>query len=338
MPASSKIAVQDIVSALCTINIFDDNGKIKHRSDEVWKEASRILQGKIVPATLNMYARLNRNNVLAEVKKQSGIAEIESPIAHSTLNSTTESNISEYMAVDQSQNDGMPKTFYVIDINEEEWKKIAPVTRTYKNKDGLRSYECLQEPWTDVIAKLCYAKTKIPCAYSFKRAKINKKSVWLTIVGTCKECKSTFKGHCLSKPKPDTGISIAVTVTDTRCMPHVEKRHIKGSSRVAVGRELLDKKASLWRKHATKCMDFGDSEPSHIPRPAVLRKIREEANNRFLGIDKCLDVIHSLHQLKYDGEFSNYIKEIGLDEFYCIYCSPMQIAIYKDRIGMYCTA
>lgn len=77
-------------------------------------------------------------------------------------------------------------------------------------------------------------------------------------------------------------------------------------------------------------MDFGDAEPSHIPRPAVLRKIREEAN-----IQKGLDVIHSLHQFKYDGEFANYIKEIGLDEFYCIYSSPMQLAIYKDQIGKY---
>lgn len=337
MPALPQVPTEEIVSALCAVNIFrDDSGNIKHRSDDVWRAASQILNGKVIPATLNLYARLNRNNVLSQVKERSGIAEIPKTSANSTLSSTksADSFISEYMIVDQKQTDRIPNLFFNIDISDEDWKKISPITRKYKDKRGLRSYDCLQEPWTDIIAKLCYEKSKIPCAYSFKRAKITA-GIWLKIFGTCKECKSTFKGHCLSEPKPNTGISIAVSVADTRCIPHVEKRHLKGTSRIAVGEELLNKKGSLWRKQAAKCMDFGDAEPSHIPRPAVLRKIREEANNRFLGVQKGLDVIHSLHQFKYDGEFANYIKEIGLDEFYCIYSSPMQLAIYKDQIGKY---
>lgn len=338
MPALPKVTIEKIVSALCDVNIFrDDEGNIKNRSDDVWKAASQILNGKVSATTLSLYARLNRNNILYQVKERCGIAEIPNTSANITLNTTTsaDSCISEYTIFDQKETDRIPNVFYNIDVSDDDWKKISPITRKYKDKGGLRSYDCLQEPWTDIIAKLCYEKSKIPCAYSFKRAKITADGVWLKIFGSCKECKSTFKGHCLSKPKPNTGISIAVSVADTRCIPHMEKRHLKGTSRIAVGEELLNKKGSLWRKEAAKCMDFGDAEPSHIPRPAVLRKIREEANNRFLGIQKGLDVIHSLHQFKYDGEFANYIKEIGLDEFYCIYCSPMQLAIYKDQIGMY---
>lgn len=116
MPALPQVPTEEIVSALCAVNIFrDDRGNIKHRSDDVWRAASQILNGKVIPATLNLYARLNRNNVLSQVKERSGIAEIPKTSANSTLSSTksADSFISEYMIVDQKQTTEF-KMFFLI--------------------------------------------------------------------------------------------------------------------------------------------------------------------------------------------------------------------------------
>lgn len=40
----------------------------------------------------------------------------------------------------------------------------------------------------------------------------------------------------------------------------------------------------------------------------------------------------SWYRMKYEGEFAGSIKDIGFNEFYFIYVSPMQIDIYKDAI------
>lgn len=336
MPAVAQIPVEEIINALCDVEIFQDNfTSIKPRSDKIWEEVSKLLNGRVNPATLNLYARINRNNILTDVKKRRGIAEVPIPIANSTLNSTSDiEQYSEYVIDELPKNGPLPVLFITLDIENDVWQKIAPETKQYTENKRLRSYEALQGTWTDILAKRCYELTKIPCAFIFKRAKIcnSADSIWLKISGKCKECDSKFQGHCLSRPKPGNGISIAVTLTDTRGVQHGAKRPLKGTNRIIVGDELLMKKAAAWRKCASKNMKFGDPEPSYIPNHAVLRKARQEAHNRDLGIKKSLNVFDSLLDMKYNGEYAGYITDIGLDEFYCIYCLPIQIIIYKDRI------
>lgn len=88
----------------------------------------------------------------------------------------------------------------------------------------------LKQGLTDVIQKACWDKSKLPCTYSFKKAKIFnwENHVYLEIIGKCKECGTTFKGHCLRKPIPGHDIKISVKAIDTRGVPHVSKRMLKG--------------------------------------------------------------------------------------------------------------
>jgi len=51
-----------------------------------------------------------------------------------------------------------------------------------------------------------------------------------------------------------------------------------------VQKDLLHKKAILWRRDATKEMDYGDSEPSHLYNNNVLRKARQESKDKELGV------------------------------------------------------
>lgn len=39
--------------------------------------------------------------------------------------------------------------------------------------------------------------------------------------------------------------------------------------------------------------------------------------------------------MKYAGKYAGYIKEVGKDKFYCMYWSPMQMALYKDLIKIF---
>lgn len=318
-----------IVETLCEVGIFEkENDKLKPRSNEVWKLASDAIGNKISPETLNVYARLDRYNILTQVKKNCGIVENIVSSVNSSLTSSNDSQANDptFIINDVSKNGSLTKLCFTLYLEEKLWKTMAP-----SEVDG---YKSLRGPWTDIIAKRCFEEKKLPCAYIFKRAKISNglESAWLKITGSCKECKSPFEAHCLNEPITGTGVAIAVTVLDTREIPHTQKRPLKGLMRINVGKEMIFKKALVWRKEASKDMVFGDPEPAYLPSSNVLRKVRHEALNRHLGIEKGLDVIDSLLHMKYNGEFAGYIKEIGLDEFYCIYCSEMQIIIYKNTI------
>lgn len=134
----------------------------------------------------------------------------------------------------------------------------------------------------------------------------------------------------------DTGIVLKIRTVDTSGIPHEKKRAIKGDTRIAIGQELLNKKPRQWRNDVLKDLSYEDPEPPYIPRQCTLRKIKEEAVIRDLGINKNLDPINSLTELKYRGmnteKYTGYIKEIAKDNFYCFYWSPMQMDLYKSLI------
>lgn len=186
----------------------------------------------------------------------------------------------------------------------------------------------------DVVQKVCWEKSKLPCPYSSKRAKIFycENRVYLEIVGKCNECGATFKGHCLRKPIPDDSIKIFVKTIDTRGIPHVSKRMLKGLERQKVQQELLATKAANWCCKATKVMEYGKPEPSHLYSSSVLRKAHQEAKDKDFGLYKVPDPLMSLQTLKYNVEFASIIREIALDKFYCMYWSPIQLDLYKDII------
>lgn len=163
--------------------------------------------------------------------------------------------------------------------------------------------------------------------YDFPQAE-----TYLNIYGFCKECGVEFRAHCLYEPAPGTGIVLRVHTFDTSGIPHEKKRAIKGNTRKTIGQELLNKKPRQWRNDAVKDLSYDDPEPPYLPRQCTLRKIKEEAVIRELDINKTLDPVNSLTDLKYRGQYTGYIKEIGKDHFYCFYWSPMQMDLYKALI------
>jgi len=84
----------------------------------------------------------------------------------------------------------------------------------------------------------------------------------------------------------------------------------------------------------TKEMEYGDPEPSHLYTTDVLRKTRQEGKDKELGVHKIQNVIESINNLKYNVQYAGVIREIGLDKFYCMYWSPLQMDIYKDIVKL----
>jgi len=75
--------------------------------------------------------------------------------------------------------------------------------------------------------------------------------MWLESEAYCSECSSILKGHCLVEPDEKCGISISVSVPDTKGIPHYKKRAnscesrecgrvLKHKAKSATGMELLD--------------------------------------------------------------------------------------------------
>lgn len=189
----------------------------------------------------------------------------------------------------------------------------------------------------NVISEACFIKNKLPCAYTFKYSKIFDSPdaqiylrIW--IYGFCKECGAEFRAHCLYESAPDTGIALRVHTVDTSGIPHEKKRAIKGNIQTGIRQELLNKKPKQWRNDVVKDLSYGDSEPPYVARQCTLRKIKEEAIVRELGINKNVDAINLLTELKYRGQYTGYIKEIAKDNFYCFYWSPLQMDLYKSLI------
>lgn len=341
MPRAAAVSTNEIINALAQVEIFQDTkGTLKPRSNKVWNDVCALLENKIKRDTLFLHVQKDRNNVLTKIKQQMNIDINEVSVNTSKDNSidqSTESIVSSDVSGICKNNYNCPDLLFDLDIDDVSWNSIAPFSVIYKEKSrysNKRRYTVLKQGWTDVIQKACWEKSKLPCAYSFKRAKIfdHEKSVYLKIVGKCNECSAIFEGHCLKKPIPGHGIKISVKTKDTRGVPHVSKRMLKGKERQEVQQELLSTKAANWRCKVTKIMAYGDPEPSHLYSNSVLRKARQEAKDKDLGLYKIPDPLISLQKIKYNVEFANIIREIALDKFYCMYWSPMQLDLYKDII------
>lgn len=96
-------------------------------------------------------------------------------------------------------------TFSLV-LSNDVWKTIKPTKRTYSN----RKYILLQPgKWTHIFALKIWEQKKIPCAFTFKYAKIFKSiesKYYVRFVGLCTECKAKLSGHLLKKPKGNADV------------------------------------------------------------------------------------------------------------------------------------
>lgn len=230
MPRAAAVSTNEIIDALAKADIFQDTkGTLKPRSNKVWDDLCALLENKIKRDTLFLHVQKDRNGVLSKIKQQMNITDVNEISVNRSKDDSDDRSIestSSSVSGICKDNYNCPDLLFDLDIDDASWNSIAPFSVIYKEKgrySNKRRYTVLKQGWTDVIQKACWEKSKLPCAYSFKRAKIfdRENRVYLEIVGKCKECGATFKGHCLKKPIPGHGIKISVKTADTRGISHL---------------------------------------------------------------------------------------------------------------------
>lgn len=111
------------------------------------------------------------------------------------------------------------------------------------------------------------------------------------------------------------------------------KRNLSGEKRKIIGKELQNTEGYIWQKEQiNKTIDFGDKIPPHIYSTEVLRKTKQNFEERNLGIhlkDPLMSLI-SLIELKHTMPYAGSIHFISADPFIVHYWSPNQSLVYND--------
>lgn len=128
----------------------------------------------------------------------------------------------------------------------------------------------------------------MPCALAFKYAKISQIGIFLTVTGKCTECKCNFIGQIVNAPQEEDDVIMKCTIHDfDPSIKHNKKRQLKGFNRKQVAYKLVEGKTlpCVWRRErADDLMDVGDDEPAHLYSCNVLRKAKQERQDRLLGV------------------------------------------------------
>ena len=179
MPRKALIhsgVILDVLQKCEKWEVFDEEYKLKCRTDKVGEEMSLKICDKLSPNTLNFYVRNNRWNLLRNLKKHFQIPmeeeEVEDEAMMDSIDVSIVSNTSQDFVPHNNANriyNKLLPLYFDMTLSQEQWKSIAPVSKIYKEK-GTREkcYKILSPGWTDIICKACFLKTKIPCAYTFK--------------------------------------------------------------------------------------------------------------------------------------------------------------------------
>jgi len=86
--------------------------------------------------------------------------------------------------------------------------------------------------WTSILYERLYNETKLPCALTFKCAKISAIGIFLTVTGKCTECKCSFVEQIINAPQKKDNITIECTIHGyDSSVKHQKKRHLIGLDR-----------------------------------------------------------------------------------------------------------
>lgn len=309
----------------------DDNGKIFPPSHDIYRMISETLINSgshITPKHIYTILKNDRNGMYSAVLKTFGIdkkAAIQ--INHSkdsTFNATDLDNSSTSVSLQK---------FNII-ISEEKWAQIKPTRQTYGRSNN-RKYKSLQRgKWTHIFAEKIWHQTKLPCAFSFKRAKVYLNSdakCYTRFKGTCNECGAQLIGLLYNKPikGSDAVFECSLAGFSTEVV-RKKKRQLKGFLREKIANTLIEghKSASVWRnEEATRLMAFDDNIPPILFDATVLRKAKQEESDKRQQLSST-DPLQNLHIAKCT-RFLRTIHNIGLNPFYCMYWSLEQQIMYK---------
>lgn len=175
----------------------------------------------------------------------------------------------------------------------------------------------------DIIHRLVWKETKIPCVWSFKRARYRKNDILCTAQCSIKSCAATLTGiypHESNKLE----ISIKNFNINSYHSPS-KKRKVTKHNKALMRLKLKDSSAYYVRsKLADSLMDAGDIEPPHLPSANAMRVIKSKAKS-----EKMLEKNQILSLMSINKQFPDSVQKIGVDPLFVFYSTPLQRLWYK---------
>lgn len=220
-------------------------------------------------------------------------------------------------------------------IEKDSWDKIKPITRVYGN----REFQTLKPgEWADVIADNFLKQYRLPCAFSFKFAKVSNEihGPFLHIYGKCKgkKCNNEFLAMCEEEPIPGADLWLQVKCRDTRLENHeTVQRQLRYKKRRDIGERVLKEgAANLRRNLARETVKLGDLNAPNLPTNDVLRKLLQEFRDEELGVNPKdgNNPVELLSRLKYTPHYIGSIHFVGADPFQLQYLLSEQIFLGKE--------
>lgn len=220
-------------------------------------------------------------------------------------------------------------------LTEEQWMEIKPANSDthLKLKPGV---------WTNVIAFAMWSQFRMPCAFTFKRGKIQKtmnelhvELYTISFVGVCKskKCGNNIKGLGTKKIN-ENSVIFSINTRVTRGEKHdIVKRPFNGKRRIDAYHALKSEGSEKYRKReAQNYMLPGDIEPPIIPRTNLLPQAKKEAFDKDLGISKqdSRDLVRSIEEMSLSPQYHGAIQEVGGFPFRVLYGLPTQFHVYQE--------
>jgi len=153
----------------------------------------------------------------------------------------------------------------------------------------------------------------------------------INICSKCKTCESELKRTLDVKPSVNNRAIFLCTYKGNFQKCHErQKRRTNPEKKLYYTNKLVTENMSaamLLRCEANTLMEFGDSEPSHLPTANALRitKCRVMTDQR-----EDHDPILALCKMKYMHPYLNIIKDIGYDRFFVHYWTALEMNVYKE--------
>lgn len=346
MPPPDNVDIDTAVTKICLFAESLSNGVIPAYSHEFYKNVSKALDGKWTAHNVYINFKNNRRELRTKVYESLGMKEqgILDAVEKDEDKKAIEDDSSTQ---DESSNDDSLEfevpivsnfgkgNIFDVKIENHYWEKIKPVSREYKS----REYQVLKPgEWTDVFADAFLLQYRLPCAFSFKFAKVSKDAdrLFLYIYGKCKssKCANILQAICKDEPISGADLWLQVKCRDTRLENHESvQRQLRNKKRRDIGEKVLREGAANCRRNlARETVELGDLNAPTLPKKDVLRKLLQECRDKELGVNKKdgTNPVEILTKLKYIPPYVGSISFVGADPFQLQYLLPEQIFLAKE--------
>lgn len=187
----------------------------------------------------------------------------------------------------------------------------------------------VESGWSQKLSSLIWNENRLPCAWTFKRARVRVQHNDIHVPGRCKDCNANLTAFY---DMTEHTIKVKITGFD-KSIAHKAKRYMKGAVKADVMKMMEGNSAfAVQSKLADQTMNVGDSVPALVPNLSALRQLKArqmETKNK--------EPIYALKILKC-GKFRGDIQEIGFDPFYVMFCTQLQSQWYNAEFNKKCPA